>query len=357
MAISCAVACRRASSAPWDAWLQDGMATARERLGDRAGRTLWDGAPPWRFALPAGACGPDAVVGVLLPSEDMVGRRFPITLAALVAPGAAPPAPGLVRGAGGRGAGRAGRPGRCRCAGGGDPASRCGAARGAGQTCANRRWPMPPPWHDAGAGSACLLPAAPWAEAIALGGLGTARVRPGRSARRFGRGGDRSGRRCRWPRPSHWAMSGAAAADAPGDPGTPSLPTRLTCSTSSAPRRRLGRSTGGELPVPAMRPLSRAFRRRSRAWRRPRHRTGWRRMARWPSCSGEAGLAGAQPGAVPEDPVAVLREARLRLRLPRTSRTDPLAALIAAGDTPLRAAPPPPACRTMRRSCAECHSA
>jgi type VI secretion system protein ImpM len=78
---------------PWDAWLQAGMATARERLGDRWA-TLWDSAPPWRFALPAGACGPDAVAGVLLPSEDMVGRRFPITLAALLAPDAPLPASG-----------------------------------------------------------------------------------------------------------------------------------------------------------------------------------------------------------------------------------------------------------------------
>lgn len=70
--------------APWDAWLQRGMEAARERLGPRWAE-LWDSAPPWRFALPAGACGPDAVAGVMLPSQDMVGRRFPITLAALVA--------------------------------------------------------------------------------------------------------------------------------------------------------------------------------------------------------------------------------------------------------------------------------
>ncbi len=77
---------------PWDAWLQDGMAAARDRLGARWAE-VWDRAPPWRFALPAGACGPDAVAGVLLPSEDMVGRRFPITLAALLATGEDVPAP------------------------------------------------------------------------------------------------------------------------------------------------------------------------------------------------------------------------------------------------------------------------
>lgn len=75
---------------PWDDWLQHGMAAARERLGPRWAEA-WDAAPAWRFALPAGACGPDAVAGVMLASEDMVGRRFPITLAALLPPGA--PAP------------------------------------------------------------------------------------------------------------------------------------------------------------------------------------------------------------------------------------------------------------------------
>ncbi|MBB5690623.1 type VI secretion system ImpM family protein [Roseomonas alkaliterrae] len=75
---------------PWDEWLQHGMAAARERLGPRWAEA-WDGAPAWRFALPAGACGPDAVAGVMLASEDMVGRRFPITLAALLPPGAPTP--------------------------------------------------------------------------------------------------------------------------------------------------------------------------------------------------------------------------------------------------------------------------
>jgi type VI secretion system protein ImpM len=69
--------------APWDAWLQQGMEAARERLGARWAE-CWDKAPPWRFALPPGACGPDAVAGVILPSQDMVGRRFPITLVALL---------------------------------------------------------------------------------------------------------------------------------------------------------------------------------------------------------------------------------------------------------------------------------
>jgi len=76
--------------APWDAWLQAGVARMREALGSRWAE-VWDTAPAWRFALPAGSCGPDAVAGVMLPSVDQVGRRFPITLAALLAPGSGPP--------------------------------------------------------------------------------------------------------------------------------------------------------------------------------------------------------------------------------------------------------------------------
>jgi len=77
--------------APWDAWLEAGIAAAREALGEGFG-AAWDAAPAWRFALPAGACGPDAVAGVLVPSADTVGRRWPL---AAVATGASPlwPAP------------------------------------------------------------------------------------------------------------------------------------------------------------------------------------------------------------------------------------------------------------------------
>ncbi|MBR0655416.1 type VI secretion system-associated protein TagF [Plastoroseomonas arctica] len=72
--------------APWDAWLAAGVAAAREQL-DAGFAAVWDEAPAWRFSLPAGVCGPDAVAGVMLPSEDTVGRRFPLTAAALLPPG------------------------------------------------------------------------------------------------------------------------------------------------------------------------------------------------------------------------------------------------------------------------------
>lgn len=75
--------------APWDAWLQAGIAAARAAIGEARWESVWDAAPAWRFALPPGACGPEAAAGVLLPSRDAVGRRFPLTIAA-VADAAAP---------------------------------------------------------------------------------------------------------------------------------------------------------------------------------------------------------------------------------------------------------------------------
>jgi type VI secretion system protein ImpM len=70
----------------WDAWLARGMAAARGSLGENW-EGVWDASPVWRFALPAGACGPDPVAGVMAPSQDSVGRRFPLTVAAVL-PGA-----------------------------------------------------------------------------------------------------------------------------------------------------------------------------------------------------------------------------------------------------------------------------
>lgn len=74
----------------WDGWIQQVMLAAQTRLGGD-----WDGhymsAPIWRFALAAGLAGPQKMLGVLMPSVDRVGRRFPLTLAAPVeTPGPAP---------------------------------------------------------------------------------------------------------------------------------------------------------------------------------------------------------------------------------------------------------------------------
>jgi len=68
----------------WDDWLQDGLMAARERLGGRW-KDCYLSAPIWRFSLPAGMAGPQAVSGVLMPSVDRVGRQYPLTLA-LTAP-------------------------------------------------------------------------------------------------------------------------------------------------------------------------------------------------------------------------------------------------------------------------------
>ncbi|MFC6640100.1 type VI secretion system-associated protein TagF [Sulfitobacter sediminilitoris] len=67
----------------WDNWLQGAMVAAAE-----AGRDAWDdqymSAPIWRFTLSAGLAGATKVIGVLMPSVDRVGRRFPLVLMAAV---------------------------------------------------------------------------------------------------------------------------------------------------------------------------------------------------------------------------------------------------------------------------------
>ncbi|MGF6592355.1 type VI secretion system-associated protein TagF [Pseudomonas sp. 2835] len=69
---------------PWDQWLAAGLVASQQQLAER-----WLPAylvsPLWRFALAAGVCGPEAVVGVLMPSIDRVGRYFPLTLAQVLA--------------------------------------------------------------------------------------------------------------------------------------------------------------------------------------------------------------------------------------------------------------------------------
>lgn len=63
----------------WDAWLQASIASSRALLGDRW-LEVYLTSPAWRFACSAGACGPAAVAGLMVPSVDRVGRYFPITL-------------------------------------------------------------------------------------------------------------------------------------------------------------------------------------------------------------------------------------------------------------------------------------
>jgi type VI secretion system protein ImpM len=66
---------------PWDSWLQECLAQSRRQLQEH-----WLDAylvsPVWRFALAGGSCGEGACAGVLMPSVDLVGRYFPLTLVA-----------------------------------------------------------------------------------------------------------------------------------------------------------------------------------------------------------------------------------------------------------------------------------
>lgn len=65
--------------AAWDAWLQSSVAASRRILGERW-LDIYLTSPAWRFAAEAGACGPGALAGVMIPSVDRVGRYFPLAL-------------------------------------------------------------------------------------------------------------------------------------------------------------------------------------------------------------------------------------------------------------------------------------
>jgi type VI secretion system protein ImpM len=61
-----------------DTWLSQGIAETRERMGPTF-EDCYDRAPPWRFAGPGAS-------GVLVPSMDAAGRRYPLYLALKNAP-------------------------------------------------------------------------------------------------------------------------------------------------------------------------------------------------------------------------------------------------------------------------------
>jgi type VI secretion system protein ImpM len=81
----------------WHDWLQSVMATSRRSLGEEW-VAAWLEAPIWRFALSPGVCGPDAVLGLWMPSVDRIGRYFPLTFAAVMPGG---DAAALIRAGGG----------------------------------------------------------------------------------------------------------------------------------------------------------------------------------------------------------------------------------------------------------------
>ena len=70
----------RGFTEPWDQWLQASMLAAQDAMGDKW-QSVYLTAPIWRFTLSAGQAGPEAMIGVLMPSVDRVGRLFPLTLA------------------------------------------------------------------------------------------------------------------------------------------------------------------------------------------------------------------------------------------------------------------------------------
>ncbi len=65
----------------WDDWMQRSMLAAQTALGRQ-----WDdhymSSPIWRFCLAPTLAGAPKIIGVLMPSVDRVGRRFPLTLMA-----------------------------------------------------------------------------------------------------------------------------------------------------------------------------------------------------------------------------------------------------------------------------------
>ncbi len=63
----------------WDAWLQETLSEAQSVYGTGFDAHYMS-APIWRFTLPRDIAGADKLVGVLMPSVDRVGRRFPLTL-------------------------------------------------------------------------------------------------------------------------------------------------------------------------------------------------------------------------------------------------------------------------------------
>jgi type VI secretion system protein ImpM len=66
--------------AVWDAWLQSGLKHAAQALGPADFELRLRGFPPWRWlAWPDGPTG-DPCAGVLVASQDRVGRAFPLLL-------------------------------------------------------------------------------------------------------------------------------------------------------------------------------------------------------------------------------------------------------------------------------------
>jgi len=66
-------------SSVWDDWLQRCLVSGAHAYGS-GWDELYMSVPIWRFCLSPGVAGPSGIMGVLMPSVDRVGRRFPLTL-------------------------------------------------------------------------------------------------------------------------------------------------------------------------------------------------------------------------------------------------------------------------------------
>ena len=71
---------------PWDDWLQHGLALMRTRLFEDE----LEQCAGCRFWIGPGVLGEPSWMGILTPSVDRVGRRFPLTLAAPIDSGVEP---------------------------------------------------------------------------------------------------------------------------------------------------------------------------------------------------------------------------------------------------------------------------
>ena len=65
---------------PWDEWLQRGIASSKELLGNQW-LEIYLTSPIWHFCASPGVIDEKAWAGILMPSVDSVGRYFPLTVA------------------------------------------------------------------------------------------------------------------------------------------------------------------------------------------------------------------------------------------------------------------------------------
>lgn len=70
----------------WDHWLQECLLASRTSLADRW-LDVYLTSPAWRFVSAPGALGPYAIIGLMVPSVDRVGRYFHLTFAATLPDG------------------------------------------------------------------------------------------------------------------------------------------------------------------------------------------------------------------------------------------------------------------------------